>query len=211
MSKNPLTEILETNKFNGTNYNCWLRNLRIVLDFQNQTYVLDRSLPWALPEGSTCKERLTFKKWHEDNRKVRSTILASMNNDIQKEYDRHDDVQSIMLHTSKVYAVLDRHIRYAVTKVFFSSKMIEGSPVQEHWVKMLSLVEKLKELKTNLEKETYINVILQSLPPSFDPFIVNYNMSALVKDLHELISMLVQYEATIEKFAPSVLVGEAST
>ncbi|KAL0319701.1 UNVERIFIED_CONTAM: hypothetical protein Sradi_5231600 [Sesamum radiatum] len=36
-------------------------------------------------------------------------------------------------------------------------------------------------------------------------------MNGLDKDLHELINMLVQYEATIEKSAPSVLVGEAST
>ncbi|KAL0325116.1 UNVERIFIED_CONTAM: hypothetical protein Sradi_5080900 [Sesamum radiatum] len=89
--------------------------------------------------------------------------------------------------------------------------MIEGSSVQEHGVKMLSLVEKLKDLKTDLEKETYINVILQSLPSSFDSFIVNYNMNGLDKDLHELINMLVQYEELIEKFAPSVLVGETST
>ncbi|KAL0286911.1 UNVERIFIED_CONTAM: hypothetical protein Sradi_7136700 [Sesamum radiatum] len=76
---------------------------------------------------------------------------------------------------------------------------------------MLFLVEKLKDLKTNLKKETYIDVILQSLPPSFDLFIVNYNMNGLDKDLHELINMLVQYEAMIEKSAPSTLVGEAST
>ncbi|KAL0408442.1 UNVERIFIED_CONTAM: hypothetical protein Sradi_1778600 [Sesamum radiatum] len=76
---------------------------------------------------------------------------------------------------------------------------------------MLSLVEKLKDLKGDLAKETYIDVILQSLLPSFDSFIVNYNMNGLDKDLHELINMLVQYEAMIEKSAPSVLVGEAST
>ncbi|KAL0288532.1 UNVERIFIED_CONTAM: hypothetical protein Sradi_7095700, partial [Sesamum radiatum] len=68
-----------------------------------------------------------------------------------------------------------------------------------------------KDLKANLEKETYIDVILQSLPPSFDSFIVNYNMNGLDKDLHELINMLVQYEATIEKSTLSVFVGEAST
>ncbi|KAL0394547.1 UNVERIFIED_CONTAM: hypothetical protein Slati_4420900 [Sesamum latifolium] len=100
MSKNPLTAILEANIFNGTNYNDWLRNFRIVLDFENQTYVLDRSLPRALPEESTHEERLTFEKWHEDNRKVRSIVLGSMTNDIQKQYDRHDDVQSIMLRMS---------------------------------------------------------------------------------------------------------------
>ncbi|KAL0404223.1 UNVERIFIED_CONTAM: hypothetical protein Sradi_2063100, partial [Sesamum radiatum] len=100
ISKNPLTAILEDNIFNGTNYNDWLQNLRIVLDFENQTYVLDRSLPRALLEESTHEERLTFKKWLEDNRKVRSIVLGSMTNDIQKQYDRHDDAQSIMLHMS---------------------------------------------------------------------------------------------------------------
>ncbi|KAL0411065.1 UNVERIFIED_CONTAM: hypothetical protein Slati_3696200 [Sesamum latifolium] len=88
MSKNPLTLIMETNKFSGTNYNDWLRNLKIVLDFKNQGYVLDKPLPTILPEGSSPEERLTFEKWHEDNRKVCSIIFASMTNEIQKQYDR---------------------------------------------------------------------------------------------------------------------------
>ncbi|XP_011101057.1 uncharacterized protein LOC105179154 [Sesamum indicum] len=116
-----------------------------------------------------------------------------------------------MLRISQVYAVLDQHIRYAVIKAFYSAKMIEGSSLQEHGVKMLSLVEKLKDLKVGLEIETYIDVILQSLPPSFNPFIMNYKMNELHKDLHELIKILVQYETIIEKSTPSVLVGEVST
>ncbi|KAL0373301.1 UNVERIFIED_CONTAM: hypothetical protein Sradi_3245800 [Sesamum radiatum] len=129
--------ILETNKFNGTNYNDWLRNLRIVLDFENQTYVLDKPLPVTLLEGSTSDERVTFERWQEDNRKVRSVVLASMTNDIQKQYNRHDDVALIMLCMKEVYAVTDRHIRYAATKAFFGTKMTEGSSVREHGIKML--------------------------------------------------------------------------
>ncbi|KAL0427659.1 UNVERIFIED_CONTAM: Transposon Ty2-GR1 Gag-Pol polyprotein [Sesamum latifolium] len=211
MSKNPLTLIMEINKFNGTNYNDWLRNLRIVLDFKNQGYVLDKPLPTALLEGSSSEERVTFDKWHEDNRKVRSIILASMTNEIQKQYDRLEDVPSIMLHMKDVYAVSDRHIRYAATKVCFGTKMAEGSSVQSHRVKMLSLVEKLEDLKAGLNNDTYIDVILQSLPSSYDPFIVNYDMNGLEKSIHELINMLVQYEATTHKSEPAVLVGEAST
>ncbi|KAL2226264.1 UNVERIFIED_CONTAM: hypothetical protein Sindi_1985100 [Sesamum indicum] len=72
-------------------------------------------------------------------------------------------------------------------------------------------MEKFKDLKADLKKETYIDVILQSLSPPFDPFIVNYTMNGLDKDLHELISMLVQNETTIEKSAVSLLAREAST
>ncbi|KAL0430646.1 UNVERIFIED_CONTAM: hypothetical protein Sradi_0690600 [Sesamum radiatum] len=135
MSKNPLIMILETNKFNGMSYNDWLRNLRIVLDFENQTYVLDKSLPVTLPEGSTLEERVMF----------------------------------------------GRHIRYAATKAFFGTKMTQGFSVRDHGIKMLFHVEKLEDLQTGLNNDTYIDLILQSLPPSYYPFI------------------------------PSVLVGEAST
>ncbi|KAL0463044.1 UNVERIFIED_CONTAM: hypothetical protein Slati_0192000 [Sesamum latifolium] len=122
-----------------------------------------------------------------------------MINDIQKQYDRHDDVASIMLCMKEVYAVPDRHIRYAATKVFFGTKMTEGSSVREHGIKMLSLVEKLEDLQVGLDNDTYIDVIFQSLPPSYDPFVINYNMNGLEKSINELVNMLVQYEATTKK------------
>ncbi|KAL0411602.1 UNVERIFIED_CONTAM: hypothetical protein Slati_3749900 [Sesamum latifolium] len=129
-----------------------------------------------------------------------------MTNEIQKQYDRLEDVPSIMLCIKDVYAVPDRYIRYAATKVFFGTKMTEGSSVHSHGVKMFSLVEKLEDLKARLNNDTYIDVILQSLPPSYDPFIVNYNMNGLEKSIHVLINMLVQYDTTTHKSEPTVLV-----
>ncbi|KAL0411244.1 UNVERIFIED_CONTAM: hypothetical protein Slati_3714100 [Sesamum latifolium] len=89
--------------------------------------------------------------------------------------------------------------------------MTDGSSVREHGIKMLSLMEKLEDLQAGLDNDTYIDVILQSLPPSYDPFVLNYNMNGLEKSINELINMLVQYEATTKKFELSVLVGEAWT
>ncbi|KAL0308932.1 UNVERIFIED_CONTAM: hypothetical protein Sradi_5835500 [Sesamum radiatum] len=60
--------------------------------------------------------------------------------------------------------------------------MIKGSFVHEHGVMMLSLVEKLKDLQADFNEEE------------------TYNMNGLE-----------EYEATIEKSVPTVLVGEAST
>ncbi|KAK4407839.1 hypothetical protein Sango_0364900 [Sesamum angolense] len=87
-----------------------------------------------------------------------------------------------------------RHIKYATTKAFFGTKMAKRSSLHSHGMKMLSLVEKLEDLKLGLDNDTYIDVILQSLPPSYDPFIINYNMNELEKSINELINMLVQYE-----------------
>ncbi|KAL0304616.1 UNVERIFIED_CONTAM: hypothetical protein Scaly_3016500 [Sesamum calycinum] len=114
-----------------------------------------------------------------------------MSNNVQNQYDRLDDVASILQRMKEVSAIPNRHTRA--------------------WVKMLSLVEKLEYLKVGFDNDTYIYVILQSLPPSYDPFTVNFNINGLEKFINELINMLVQYEAMIKKSAPSVLVGEAST
>ncbi|KAL0347922.1 UNVERIFIED_CONTAM: hypothetical protein Sangu_1020000 [Sesamum angustifolium] len=150
MSKNPLTMILDNNKFNGTNYTDWLRNLRIVLDYENQGYIMDKPLSQTLWDGSSCEAHETFERWHANHRKVRSIMLASMSNDVQ------DDVASILQRIKEVYVIPDRHTRYIATKEFFRAKMTEGSSVQEHGVKMLSLV-KLEDLKAGLENDTYID------------------------------------------------------
>ncbi|KAL0308859.1 UNVERIFIED_CONTAM: hypothetical protein Sradi_5828200 [Sesamum radiatum] len=76
---------------------------------------------------------------------------------------------------------------------------------------MLSLVEKLKDLKVGLNNDKYIDVILQSLPLSYDSFIVNVNMNGLENSINELINILVQYKDMSKKSTPSPLVGEAST
>ncbi|KAL0291859.1 UNVERIFIED_CONTAM: Retrovirus-related Pol polyprotein from transposon TNT 1-94 [Sesamum calycinum] len=89
--------------------------------------------------------------------------------------------------------------------------MTEESSVQEHGVRMLSPVEKLEDLKAGFDNDTLIDVILQLLPPSYDPFIVNFNKNWLEKSINELINMLVQYEAMTKKSMPSVLVGNALT
>ncbi|KAL0345925.1 UNVERIFIED_CONTAM: hypothetical protein Sradi_4423800 [Sesamum radiatum] len=60
-------------------------------------------------------------------------------------------------------------------------KMAEGSSIHDHYVQMLSFVEKVENLKAGIKNDTYIDVFLQSLPPSDDPFIVNFNMNGLEK------------------------------
>ncbi|KAL0448526.1 UNVERIFIED_CONTAM: hypothetical protein Slati_1409000 [Sesamum latifolium] len=89
-----------------------------------------------------------------------------MTNEIQKQYDRLDDVPSIMLHMKEVYAIPGRHIRYAATKAFFRTKMAEWSSMQSHGVKMLSLVEKLEDLKAELENDTYIDATTHKFEPA---------------------------------------------
>ncbi|KAL0396338.1 UNVERIFIED_CONTAM: hypothetical protein Scaly_0082200 [Sesamum calycinum] len=89
--------------------------------------------------------------------------------------------------------------------------MTKGSSVHDHCVQMSPFVEKLEDLKAGIENDTYIDVFLQLLPPSHDPFVVNFNMNGLKKFIPKLINMLVQFEAMIRRSEPTIMLGEAST
>ncbi|KAL0291245.1 UNVERIFIED_CONTAM: hypothetical protein Scaly_2645200 [Sesamum calycinum] len=146
-------------------------NLSISLD--------DNGIGYLPLEGSTPEESVMFKKWHEDNKKVRSIVLCSIDNEVQKQYERHDDVKSIMLCMKDILCNIGPGKGYwkrEYPKLLFNegetkylgdlvgrewywipparTKIIAGFSVEEHGVKMLSLVEKFEDLKPGLPNDT---------------------------------------------------------
>ena len=115
----------------------------------------------------------------------------------------------IFKHLQELYVEKSRGERYLVSKELFRARMTEGSIVQEYVLKMIGLVEKLASLDIFLDNELSINLVLQSLPSSFDQFVVNFNMNSLEATLPDLLSMLRTAETTIKKDKPVLLVSSA--
>ena len=57
--------------------------------------------------------------------------------------------------------------------------MEEHSSVSEHVVKMSGYVQRLNALECKIPDELAIDRVLQSLPPSFKGFVMNYNMQGV--------------------------------
>ncbi|XP_075475695.1 uncharacterized protein LOC142509700 [Primulina tabacum] len=74
---------------------------------------------------------------------------------------------------------------------------------------MIGLIEKLVGLDVAIPSELSTDILLLSLPASFDRFVVNFNMNKLEATLEELINMLTNYEATIKKEKLILLVGSS--
>jgi hypothetical protein len=73
--------------------------------------------------------------------------------------------------------------RYNISKSLFACKLAEGSPVSPHVIKMIGYIETLDRLGSELHPDLSIDVILQSLPASYEPFIMNFQMNGLDKTL----------------------------
>ena len=64
---------------------------------------------------------------------------------------------------------------------------------------MIRYIESLQSLGFPLDDDLATDVILQSLPASFEPFIMNYHMNGLKKTLTELHRILKTTEVNLRK------------
>src|SRR3954467_12842430 len=101
--------------------------------------------------------------------------------------------------------------RYEVSDKFFSCKMEENSSVSEHILKMSGLHNRLTQLEVNLLDEAVIDRILQSLPPSYKSFVMNYNMQGMDKTIPELYWMLKLAEVEIKKEHQVLMVNKTTS
>ena len=81
--------------------------------------------------------------------------------------------------------------RQETMRQIYNTKMAEGSSVREHCLTMISNLNTLKVLGVDIDGESQVDMILQSLPESFKEFKLNYNMNKKIYRLSELINELV--------------------
>ena len=77
--------------------------------------------------------------------------------------------------------------------------MEENSSVSEHILKMSGYHNHLTQLGVNLLGYSVIDRVLQSLPPSYKSFMMNYNMQGMDKTIPELFAVLNVAEVEIKK------------
>jgi hypothetical protein len=175
-----LRSVLEKEKLNGTNFIDWYRNLRIVL-------------------------RQEKKKHCNDSLDVSCLMLATMSPDRQKQYE-HVDAYTMIEGLRGMFQNQARTERYNISKSLFACKLAESSPVSPHVIKMIGYIETLDRLGFELHPDLATDVILQSLPASYEPFILNFQMNGLDKTLSELYGMLKTAEESIKKNPNHVMI-----
>ena len=200
----------------GSNFMDWYRALRIVLKREKKAYVLTKPLPAEAPTmtvtvgvGDEAREvenlEYVLHNQHvEDELDVSTLMLATMAPDLQKRFEDQSSFL-IMDQLSKMFLEQARVERYRVTRSLLQCRMSEGSSVSSHILKMMSYLEQLDKLDCSLKKEFAMDIVLNSLSPSYSGFIMNYHMHGMDKSLDELHGMLKTAESDMKKATPSVL------
>ncbi|XP_057459282.1 uncharacterized protein LOC130749944 [Actinidia eriantha] len=108
---------------------------------------------------------------------TRCYILASIDGVLQQQYLPMPTARDIMLNLKEMFGEQGRSARQDVMRNLLNTKMTEGTPVREHALKMISFLNELEILGAKIDADSQIDIILQSLPDSFNQFRLNYLMN----------------------------------
>ena len=84
-----------------------------------------------------------------------------------------------------------------IMRQIYNTKMAEGTWVREHCLRMISHLNVLEVLGTDINGESQADMILQSLLESFKEFRLNYNMNKKIYTLSELMNELMAVECIL--------------
>ncbi|KAJ9548524.1 hypothetical protein OSB04_021067 [Centaurea solstitialis] len=184
-----LRSILEKDKLTGSNFLDWERNLMIVLRHERKWYVLEEPLGEAPPANAPAAARNAHKKHSDDLLDVAGLMLATMSPDLQAgliNTNAYDMIRQLR----DMFQTQARTERYDATKAFNECKMVKGTSVSDHVMKMKRHLDHLERLGHPVPLQLATDTILNSLSEDYRPFVVNYNMNNMEKTIAELHSML---------------------
>ncbi|KAK1679317.1 hypothetical protein QYE76_040165 [Lolium multiflorum] len=197
-------------KSNGSNFTDWFRHVRIFLNGGNLQYVLDAPLGDPPAETETDEVKNVYATRKTRYSQVQCAILCSLEADLQKRFEHHDPHELV----NELKTIFETHAAvecYEASKHFFSCMMEEGSSVSEHMLAMTGHAKKLSDLGIVIPNRLGINRVLQSLPPSYKNFVMNYNMQNMNKELPELFAMLKSAEIEIKKEHQVLMVNKTTS
>ncbi|CAH9107530.1 unnamed protein product [Cuscuta europaea] len=180
------------------------RNLRIVLRQERKEYVLDQPIPAEPAANAPRATRDAYERHVRDEVDVTCLMLTIMEANLQKQFlnRRAHDISNELKNLFQKQAQIER---FETTKALFHTRLTDGSPVGPHVLKMIGYMDHLERLGSPISQELATDVILASLTPAYDQFILNYNMHGLEKTLTELHGMLNSAEQNIKKNWSDVL------
>ena len=89
--------------------------------------------------------------------------------------------------------------------------MHDGQSIHDHCLIMIKDFEKFEKLGMSIDKDLWIDLILQSLIDSYGQFIVNIHMNKIQCTIYKLVDMLVTTDRTLKSSRGSVLIVEQIT
>ncbi|GKA01888.1 putative reverse transcriptase domain-containing protein [Tanacetum coccineum] len=137
--------MFEREKLSGTNFNDWLRRLKLVLRVEKKMFVIEQPIPPAPAANSEANVLAEWNALYDAYNEVACLMLGSMTPKLHRQFENYspyDMLQELKSMFEKQAGVE----RFDLIQTFHACKHEEGKPVGAYVLKMKDYVEQLERL-----------------------------------------------------------------
>ncbi|KAG8390191.1 hypothetical protein BUALT_Bualt01G0057900 [Buddleja alternifolia] len=184
--------------FNGLNFSEWREQVNFHLGVLDLDLALLEEKPTDITDESSDTEKLKLKAWDRSNRLCISFMRMTIANNIKTTLPESVTAKEYLKLVEDRFRSADKSLAGTLMAELTTMKYDGSRSMQQHILEMTNTAARLKSLGMTVDDSFLVQFILNSLPPEYGPFQINYNTIKDKWDVNELSSKLTQEETRLK-------------
>jgi hypothetical protein len=184
-SKSIITDLNQGEKLNGQNYDIWSLKVKYLLEDQNILEPISEVM--AQPERPATQEAQTaYTAWKEKDRVARITLLSSMSNDLLMRFERFRTSKALWDAVKLEFGGTSTTRLRQLTLKFDGYNKRQDHSMRQHLTTMSNMISQLRAAGHVLTDEQQVQVVIRSLPKSWEHMRVNLTHNDSIKKFEDV-------------------------
>ncbi|XP_070017023.1 uncharacterized protein [Nicotiana sylvestris] len=176
--------------FNGLNFSEWREQVQFHLGVMDLDLALLNDKPAAITDSSSADEKSFHKAWERSNRLSLMFMRMNIANNIKSTIPQTESAREYLKFVEERFRSADKSLAGTLMAELMTIKFDGSRSMQNHIIEMTNIAARLQTLGMKVDDSFLVQFILNSLPPEYGPFQINYNTIKDKWNVSELSSML---------------------
>ncbi|GJR08587.1 retrovirus-related pol polyprotein from transposon TNT 1-94 [Tanacetum coccineum] len=159
----------EIEKFNGNNFSLWKLKMKAIL----------RKDKCLAAIGERPVEVTDDSKWDEMDGNAIANLHLALADGVLSSIEEKKTAKEIWDHLARLYEARTLHNKIFLKRKLYALRMTESTSVTEHVNNLNTLFSQLTSLDCKIDPQERAEILLQSLPDSYDQVIINLTSNVL--------------------------------
>ncbi|GKD83365.1 gag-pol polyprotein [Tanacetum coccineum] len=159
----------EIEKFNGNNFSLWKLKMKAIL----------RKDKCLAAIGERPAEVTDDSKWDEMDGNAIANLHLALADGVLSSIEEKKTAKDIWDHLARLYEARSLHNKIFLKRKLYALRMMESTSVTEHVNNLNTLFSQLTSLDCKIDPQERAEILLQSLPDSYDQVIINLTSNVL--------------------------------
>ncbi|XP_016477845.1 uncharacterized protein LOC107799266 [Nicotiana tabacum] len=163
------------NVFNGLNFSEWREQVQFYLDVMDLDLAMLNDKPAAITDSNNADEKSFHKAWEHSNMLSLMFMRMNITNNIKSTISQTESVRGYLKFVKECFCSADKSLTGTLMAELTLMKFDGSHSMQNHIIEMTNIVARLQTLGMKVDDSFLVQFILNSLPPEYGPFQINYN------------------------------------